>query len=89
MSVAMLKRAALRDMPTVMARCLSTTGASAPSTTSRSNTSPASCEARVDSLTTDAAGKTIPFPVEVDGDYIGDHESLELGIAPAALTIVA
>ena len=46
-------------------------------------------EARVDSLTDDADGNTIPFPVEVDGDYIGDHESLELGIAPAALTIVA
>ncbi len=46
-------------------------------------------EARVDSVTTDAAGKAIPFPVEVDGDYIGDHESLELGIAPAALTIIA
>ena len=30
-----------------------------------------------------------PFPVQVDGDYIGDHAELELGIEPGALTVVA
>jgi diacylglycerol kinase family enzyme len=30
-----------------------------------------------------------PFPVQVDGDYIGDFEELELGVAPAALMAVA
>ena len=29
------------------------------------------------------------FPVQVDGDYIGDFEELELGVAPQALTVVA
>ena len=30
-----------------------------------------------------------PFPVQVDGDYIGDHAELELAIDPGALTVVA
>jgi len=89
MSVAMLKRAALRDMPTVMARCLSTSGRFKAVDHKQIEHFAGLREARVDSLTTDEAGNTVPFPVEVDGDYIGDHESLELGIAPGALTIVA
>ncbi len=86
LSVAMLKRAALRDIPTLMARCLSTSDRFRAVDHRQIEHFAGLHEARVDSLTTDAAGKTIPFPVEVDGDYIGDHESLELGIDPAALT---
>ena len=33
-----------------------------------------------------ASGELRPFPVQVDGDYIGDHAELELGIEPGALT---
>jgi len=46
-------------------------------------------EARVSSLSTDAEGEPRPFPVEVDGDYIGDRLELELAVDPGALTIVA
>ena len=34
-------------------------------------------------------GTTRPFPVQVDGDYIGERAHLELSVAPGALTIVA
>jgi diacylglycerol kinase family enzyme len=30
-----------------------------------------------------------PFPVQMDGDYIGDFDELELGVRPKALTVVA
>jgi diacylglycerol kinase family enzyme len=30
-----------------------------------------------------------PFPVQVDGDYIGEKTHLALNVAPGALTIVA
>lgn len=30
-----------------------------------------------------------PFPVQVDGDSLGDHRRLEIGLAPAALWVVA
>ena len=46
-------------------------------------------EGVVESLSTDASGETRSFPVQVDGDYIGDHTRLELGIEPGALTVVA
>jgi len=31
----------------------------------------------------------VGFPVQVDGDYIGDHTALELSVDPGALTVVA
>ena len=46
-------------------------------------------EARVTSISTDAEGMPRPFPIQVDGDYIGAHAELELGIDPGALTVVA
>ena len=41
------------------------------------------------SVSTDAEGEPRPFPIQVDGDYIGVHPELELGIDPGALTIIA
>ena len=41
------------------------------------------------SLSLLADGETMTFPVQVDGDYIGDHTSLELGVDPGALTVIA
>jgi diacylglycerol kinase family enzyme len=32
---------------------------------------------------------TRPFPVQVDGDYIGERTELGLRIEPGALTVVA
>ncbi len=72
-----------------MARCLATSDRYRPVNHRQIDHFAGLREARVDSLSTDAAGETVPFPVEVDGDYIGDHTSLELGIDPGALTIIA
>jgi hypothetical protein len=30
-----------------------------------------------------------PFPLHVDGDYIGEYEDVELGVAPGGLLAVA
>ena len=46
-------------------------------------------EGRIESLSLDEAGKLRRFPVQVDGDYIGDHGELDLGVDPGALTVVA
>ena len=45
-------------------------------------------EARVESIST-AGGESRPFPVELDGDYIGESTELELAVEPRALTVVA
>ena len=46
-------------------------------------------EAKVRSLTADEAGQIREFPVQVDGDYIGQFEEITLKAAPGALTIIA
>jgi diacylglycerol kinase family enzyme len=43
----------------------------------------------VESVSKDSDGRIRPFPVQVDGDYIGDSGELELGIEPGALAIIA
>ncbi len=45
--------------------------------------------AELRSLSTDDDGGIRPFPVQVDGDFIGDHERVTLRAAPAALSIIA
>jgi diacylglycerol kinase family enzyme len=87
LSVAMLRRAKQRDLPTIVARVLTPT-----------MRTPAHrqidhfdgiTEARIESRSRDDEGRIRPFPVQVDGDYIGDHGELDLGIEPGALTVVA
>ena len=51
-----------------------------------STTSPA---ATVTSISETKDGVTRPFPVQVDGDYIGERTELKLRAEPGALTIVA
>jgi diacylglycerol kinase family enzyme len=87
LSVAMLRRAAQRDVPTIAARVL----------INRLRTPlhrqiehfDGVTECRVESASKDAEGRIRPFPVQVDGDYIGDHGELTVGIEPAALSIIA
>jgi diacylglycerol kinase family enzyme len=46
-------------------------------------------EARIRSLSTEADGTVRTFPVQVDGDFIGRFEEVEISIVPDALSIVA
>src|SRR5215213_5967369 len=87
LSIAMLRRAAQRDVPTIAARVLM----------KRLRTPlhrqiehfDTVTECRIESVSKDSDGHIRPFPVQVDGDYIGDHGELDIGIEPGALTIVA
>ena len=87
LSIGVLKRAAQRDMPTLISRLFS-------------GTRPASghrqvehfddvIAATVSSISEDSSGQPRPFPLQVDGDYIGDRTRIELSAEPGALTIVA
>ena len=76
-------------MPTVMWRCLANSERMPPTNHRQIEAFVGLREARVDSLSIIAHGETMTFPVQVDGDYIGDHTSLELGVDPGALTVIA
>jgi diacylglycerol kinase family enzyme len=88
LGLAVLRRAAQRDMPTIVGRVLAERWA-----TSRHRQIDhfgRLTEARVESISRDAHDdRQRPFPVQVDGDYIGDHTELELEIEPGALSVVA
>ena len=87
LSVAMLRRAAQRDVPTIAARVLR--DRLRLSDHRQIDHFAAVTSGRLESISRDREGKIRPFPVQVDGDYIGEHGELELGIDPDALTIVA
>jgi diacylglycerol kinase family enzyme len=87
LSIGVLRRAAMRDMPTLIPRLFS-------------EKRPAARHRRIDhfenvtaasiaSISETKDGVIRPFPVQVDGDYIGERTKIELGVEPSALTIVA
>jgi diacylglycerol kinase family enzyme len=87
LSLGVLRRAAQRDMPTLIPRLFS-------------EKRPAARHRQIDhfeGVTTATIASTSrnrddvirPFPVQVDGDYIGERTQLDLGIAAGGLTIVA
>ena len=82
-----LRRAAQRDMGPIVARVLSE-GLRASRHRQIEHFDDIT-SGRVTSVSTDAEGVARPFPIQVDGDYIGAHAELELGIDPGALTVVA
>ena len=43
----------------------------------------------VRSTSRDEDGQPRPFPVQVDGDYIGEYTELDFSVEPGALTVVA
>ncbi len=87
LAVGVLKRAAQRDMPTLVRRLFSE---KRPGSHHRQiETFGGVTEAAVSSISQTKDGDTRPFPVQVDGDYIGERTRVELRAAPAALTIVA
>ncbi len=87
LSIAVLRRAAQRDMPTIAARVLAT-GLRTPGHRQIDHYDGVT-GGSLDSISHDSDGRERPFPVQVDGDYIGDHVELELGIEPASLTVLA
>jgi diacylglycerol kinase family enzyme len=84
-SAMVMERAGLRDSPGAIWRLFREGHSLAEHPRARSF--PRLTEARVTSL--EASGTPIPFPLEVDGDYLGEHTEAVYGIAPGALRIVA
>jgi diacylglycerol kinase family enzyme len=84
---AVLKRAAQRDVPTLIARLLSERR---PAGRHRQiETFPGAAEASISSVSTTGDGTPRPFPIQVDGDYIGERTRVDLRAAPGALNVVA
>jgi diacylglycerol kinase family enzyme len=87
LSVAVLKRAAQRDVPFIMGRVLME-GFKA--SEHRHIDHFAGLQgARVESISKDGSGEQRPFPLQVDGDFIGEYTSATYGITPKALAVVA
>jgi diacylglycerol kinase family enzyme len=87
LSLGVLKRAAQRDMPTLIPRLFSERR---PAARHRQIVHFDDVEeARIESVSETQDGDLRPFPVQVDGDYIGERTQVELRIEPAALTVVA
>jgi diacylglycerol kinase family enzyme len=87
LSLGVLKRAAQRDMPTLVPRLFSE---SRPAARHRQIVHFEDVvEATIASISESRDGEPRPFPVQVDGDYIGERTRVELRAAPGALTIVA
>jgi len=87
LSIAVLKRATQRDMPTLISRLFS-------------ESKPAArhkqvahfddvTHAIVETASQAKDGTARPFPLQVDGDYIGERDRIELRVAPGAMTVVA
>jgi diacylglycerol kinase family enzyme len=82
LGISVLTRATVLELPTVIPRVFSGRAATV-ARHRRIEPFRDVTEARVTS--TDER----PFPVQVDGDYIGDFEELDLSVAPLALTVVS
>jgi diacylglycerol kinase family enzyme len=87
LSLGVLKRAAQRDMPTLITRLFSERRPAARHRQIEHFEDVT--EATVRSTSTGSDGAARPFPVQVDGDYIGERTELRLGVEPGALTFLA
>ncbi|HTT94973.1 MAG TPA: diacylglycerol kinase family protein [Solirubrobacterales bacterium] len=87
LSMAVLKRAAMRDMPTLLPRLFSQKRPAVRHRQIEGFTDLTG--AVVESISEDRSGAPRTFQLQVDGDYIGERTRVELGIDPGALTIVA
>ncbi|MBS1887950.1 MAG: diacylglycerol kinase family lipid kinase [Actinobacteria bacterium] len=87
LSMAVLKRAAQRDMPTLLPKLFSPRK---PAVRHRQIIGFEGVhKATVESISEDRSGALRPFHLQVDGDYLGERTRVELSVAPGALTIVA
>jgi diacylglycerol kinase family enzyme len=87
LAVAVLKRAVQRDTPSLVTRLFSDRLAAAKHR--QIEQFDGVTEATIASISEDKDGETRPFPVQVDGDYIGEQTRIELRADPGALTVVA
>src|SRR5215211_7866704 len=78
LSLAVLRRATQRDVPTIAARVL-TDRLRLPHHRHIDHYEGVTT-ARIESVSRDDSGQIRGIPVQVDGDYIGDHGELDLGI---------
>jgi diacylglycerol kinase family enzyme len=87
LSMAVLKRATQRDMPTLINRLFSESRPAA----RHKQVAPFDdvLSATVETASKNKDGSLRPLPIQVDGDYIGERERIELQAVPSALTIVA
>ena len=87
LSLGVLKRAAVRDMPTLIPRLFSE---KRPAARHRQIVHfEGVAAATVTSISETRGGVTRPFPVQVDGDYIGERTHMDLSVVPGALTVIA
>lgn len=87
LSLAVLRRSAQRDMPTIAARLLGEK--IRPSAHRQIDHAENVTDALVQSISKNDDGTVRRFPVQVDGDYIGDFAELKASVEPRALTVVA
>jgi diacylglycerol kinase family enzyme len=87
LALGVLTRAAQRDMPTLIARVFSEQRPAARHRQIRHFAG--ITEASIESISTTKDGIARPFPIQVDGDYIGEKTRVELKVEPAALTVVS
>jgi diacylglycerol kinase family enzyme len=86
-SMALLRRAKQRDMLPIASRVLSKRLHAAKHR--QIDEFDEVTRASVRSVSLDEDGVPRPFPVQVDGDYIGEYTELDFSVDPGALTIVA
>lgn len=87
LSTAVLKRAAMRDMPTLLPRLFSQKRPAVRHHQIVGFTDLTG--AVIETISEDRSGAPRSFQLQVDGDYIGERTRVELGIDPGALTIIA
>jgi len=87
LGLAVLERAAQRDIATLVPRILA--GPAGARDHRRVAHFPGIREALVTSLAIDSEGRPRPFPLQVDGDYIGERHQAHIRIAPGALRVLA
>ncbi len=81
LGLTVLRRATVLELPTVL-------GARSPARPRRwPGTARSRASADVPEATVEAVDDR-PFPVQVDGDFIGSFESVRYGVAPGALAVV-
>jgi diacylglycerol kinase family enzyme len=87
LSMAVLKRAVQRDMPSLITRLFSERLAA--SKHRQVEHFDDISAAAVTSISEDKEGAVRPFPVQVDGDYIGERTRIDLRTDPGAITVVS